>query len=218
MPPKGYKQKINKQARPKLFKSDIAAEIKAEAMLAHRAAGASYREIAEIFEMSDLTARKWVDRAKQAESLGRAKGIVGARLVPKAIAVYDQQLDAGNLEAARDILFGAGVLLKQAKMEVSAEAVDPLAAFRQKYFSPPEEPKVEVTVEPIEQRAGWESAVPSGSNEERGRHDDGELQTAAGREANDGHDLLQGSPGAPGEAEERHLEGEVEGVVNAAGE
>lgn len=201
MPPKGSKQAQTKLAKPKLFAADIQAEIKAEAMLAHRAIGASYREIGEIFGLSGQTAKKWIDRAKRAETISRAKGIVGERLVPKALAVYDMRLMDGDLEAARDILFGAGVLLKQTKVEMSAEVADPLERFRQKYFGPGEEAvDIEVTtVESEHERPGRQPSDGLPGEEERGRLHDGELQGAAAGAPDNRGAALDSSSQAPAE-------------------
>lgn len=132
-----------------LVTKDLEKEVRNEALLAHRAMGRSIREIAKLFEVSHGTAHRWVKEAQQTEQLKKAKGIVGERLIPKALAVYDQKLEEGDLEAARDILFGVGVLSKQQKIEVTRE-MDPLEAFRQKYFKPAEEPVIEVEKIPNE--------------------------------------------------------------------
>jgi transposase-like protein len=117
-----------------LVKKDLEREIRGEAVLAHRAVGRSIREIAALFEVGSSTIHRWLKEAEQNEKLKRAKGIVGERLVPKALAVYDTKLEQGDLEAARDILFGAGVLSKSHKVEVTNNQ-DPLEKFRKKYFA-----------------------------------------------------------------------------------
>lgn len=103
-----------------------------QAALDLKVEGKSFKEIGRIFEVSDHTAKKWVDKARQDQRLRIGQGIVSERLVPQALAVYEQRLQAGDLEAARDILFGSGILLKNQK--VTIQAGDPLQAFRDKYF------------------------------------------------------------------------------------
>lgn len=119
-------QILEKDATEKEFRDQQALELKI--------LGKSFREIGRLFNVSGQTAKKWVKAAQEGEQLKRAQGIVGMRLVPKALAVYDQQLERGDLEAARDILFGAGILSKSQKVTVTQE-LDPLEAFRRKFFT-----------------------------------------------------------------------------------
>lgn len=126
------KAEVQPDTLTELVDAELVKRGKQRAALDLKLDGKSFREIGRIFDITDHTAKKWVDKARQEQRLVIGQGIVTERLVPKALAVYDKRLSAGDLEAARDILFGAGVLSKQQK--VTLQAVDPLAQFRAKYF------------------------------------------------------------------------------------
>lgn len=132
------------QKKKRLNAPDFDRAVKQEQALVMKVVGgASYREIARMFEISDHTAKNWVKKARQNERMAMARGIISERLVPMAIAVYEERLNAGDIEAARDVLFGTNILQRNAK--VSVEAVqDPLQRFREKYFGG--EPAVEAEV------------------------------------------------------------------------
>lgn len=126
--------KPTQKALDEIVNAKVEEKAKQRAALDLRVEGKSFIEIGKIFEISDHRAKRWVDKARQEQRLLIGQGVVAERLVPKALAVYDQKLAAGDLEAARDILFGAGVLQKQGKLTLQT-ATDPLAQFREKYFS-----------------------------------------------------------------------------------
>lgn len=123
--------------RPETLDAIVQAELgkkaQQKAALDMKVSGKSFREIGRIFEVSGKTAKQWVDKARQEQRLQVGFSVVTERLVPMALAVYEQRLKAGDLEAARDIVFGAGILSKQAKLVVQG-GKDPLEAFREKYF------------------------------------------------------------------------------------
>lgn len=116
----------------KVVDAEIARRERAQAALDLKVEGKSFREIGRMMDISDHTVAKLVKEAQLDARFQRGRGVVMHRLVPKALAVYDQRLEAGDLEAARDILFGAGVLQKNAKVTLTAG--DPLEQFRRKYF------------------------------------------------------------------------------------
>ena len=94
-------------------------------MLARRLAGATTNEIATEFHCSDRTVRRCLGEAREGGLLDRVRDYVAGTLIPKALRVYEQRLEEGDLSAARDILFGTGLLRKNIKIE---ETVQPSAA------------------------------------------------------------------------------------------
>jgi len=90
-------------------------------MAVHRMLGKNLEEIAKAFEVSQETV------------LQITQDLIKTRLLPKAIAVYENHLDNDSLDAARDVMRGTGSLQQNATLNIAgpAESVD---TFRRAYF------------------------------------------------------------------------------------
>ncbi len=124
-------------------------DVRAAIMLTQRILGHSLKEISEQFRLSTATIKNELHYARQRDLYQIAQSIVAERLVPKALAVYDTHLEEGNLEAARDVAYGAGVLKKEGRR---AGDPDPggevtLEYLRAKYASKPPAPQAALTIE-----------------------------------------------------------------------
>lgn len=93
--------------------------VQGQAMLAIRISDSkSYAELARMFGVSSETVQKRLRMARAAEFTGLAQEIIMERMLPKALAVLDQELESGNYEAAKDLLFGSQVYQKGGKAVV----------------------------------------------------------------------------------------------------
>lgn len=87
------------------------------------------------------------DRVKEHLAMAHASGfyqqfeaLVLDKLVPPAMAVYEAHLQRGSLEAARDVLFGMGVLRKNPK-DLENPGVETIEAYRITRAKGPEGPQ-----------------------------------------------------------------------------
>lgn len=111
-------------------------------MATHSLLGRSRSEIAEMFKVSPATVSKRVQEASRSEIFQQAMELVHRRLLPKAMAIYDVELEQGNFEAAQDVMHGIGVLQKGGTVKV--EVADPLADLRAEYLKE-SEPDAEIS-------------------------------------------------------------------------
>jgi DNA-binding Lrp family transcriptional regulator len=96
-----------------------------------RAMGVPLSEIAKKYHISTETAKRYLDTAQEAGFIEHFRALIYERLVGKAMAVYEAKLEMGDLEAARDIAFGLGVLNKNpGKGTSEPKPIDTLAAYR----------------------------------------------------------------------------------------
>lgn len=79
-----------------------------------------------------LTPQRVKDHLALAHSSGfyqQFEALILDKLVPPAMAVYEAHLQRGSLEAARDVLFGMGILRKNPK-ELDNPGVETIEAYR----------------------------------------------------------------------------------------
>lgn len=96
-------------------------------MQMHRLMGKTNQEIADLFKVSKNTVTTAVEYARQHDLVvSMAQQVLDQRLVSKSLAVYEYHLRRGNLDAARDILYGTGVLSNTSK--VKAQPAEQVAA------------------------------------------------------------------------------------------
>lgn len=106
------------------------AEARAKLIAAERlTSGASIAELARSYGVGTARIKKALTLAERAGFYEAVEEIIFTRLLPKSLAVYELQLDRGNADVARDVLFGTGALKKNPAVEVNVGA-DPLAEFR----------------------------------------------------------------------------------------
>jgi len=140
-------------------------------MAVHRMLGKSLREIGAIFDLSAETVRKRLTVAQGNELLGLTQDLVKERLLPKALAVYETKLLEGDLEAARDVMFGTGGLSKSTTVKVGADP-ESLENWRERYFMGPQQPIV--TIEGAIEVIDEDSELRLGRRESPGDDQDGE--------------------------------------------
>lgn len=99
-------------------------------MAIERAMGVPIKDIAERYGMAPGSVKRSLSSVEESGLIEHFRTLVYERLVSKALAVYEAQLDMGNLEAARDIAFGLGVLQKDPLKTKAVKAIDTLAAYR----------------------------------------------------------------------------------------
>lgn len=100
-----------------------------------RVKGKTVQQIADDYNCSRGAATTYLERARTSNMvLARAKELIGEKLVPLALAVYDGKLQEGDLSAAKDVLFGFGALAKESTIKHQAADPDTLDAFRDAYF------------------------------------------------------------------------------------
>lgn len=100
-------------------------------MAIEQALGVPVKDIAERYQVSAGTVRRALDSAEAEGLVEHFKSLVFERLIGKALAVYEAHLDMGNLDAARDVAFGLGVLLKDpSKGKDAPKPIETLAAYR----------------------------------------------------------------------------------------
>lgn len=102
------------------------AKLQAKVMLAKRISGASIDDLATQFNTSPDTVTRRIKLAIRQGLLDEATDNIFNDLVPMALEVFRAALKSGDVNVAKDVLFGTGVLKKnppadQAQMTVSAE-------------------------------------------------------------------------------------------------
>lgn len=108
-----------------------AALVKAELLAVEKlTSGSTIKELAKQYDMSPSAVSTALQLADKNGFYERAEGLILSRLVSPALAVYEDRILRGDLEAARDILFGTGILSKTPKtVENGAEALS-IEAYR----------------------------------------------------------------------------------------
>lgn len=107
-----------------------AAIVKAELLAVEKlTSGKTIRDIARDYDMSPGAVSNALALADKNGFYDRAQGLILSRLVSPALAVYEDRILRGDLEAARDILFGTGILSKTPKPSEGAEALS-IEAYR----------------------------------------------------------------------------------------
>lgn len=81
-------------------------------MIAKRTEGATIEQLAKSYGISSTTVTKRINLARQADLVGIAREVIVDKLIAKAIAVVEKELNNGNYLAAKDVLFGTNVLQK----------------------------------------------------------------------------------------------------------
>lgn len=105
--------------------------MRAEHMLLRRAAGLKIKEIAQEFQLAPDTVTDELKWARRRGIMDRAQHYLVDRLIPKALAGMEVALDHGNYEAARDLLFGIGLLQKSVNGTVQHTLGPPGESFDQ---------------------------------------------------------------------------------------
>jgi len=83
-----------------------------KAMLTQKILGLSVKEIAEHFRVNTGVVRGELEEARKKNVLGAADQAIVEALVPAAVMVVAKHLEENNYEAAKDVLYGMGVLKK----------------------------------------------------------------------------------------------------------
>lgn len=84
-------------------------------MTVEKTLGASLKEIASTWGVSTGYVNSRLEEVSNAGFAQAFERALLERMVPQALAVYEAALGAGDLDAARDLLFGLGILRKDGK-------------------------------------------------------------------------------------------------------
>ena len=91
-------------------------DLQTQAMVVARVSESkTYEQLALMFGVDRRTVAKRLENARAAQFAQLAQEIINERMLPKALAVLEQELENGNYEAAKDLLFGAQVFQKGGK-------------------------------------------------------------------------------------------------------
>jgi hypothetical protein len=108
-----------------------AALVKAELLAMEKLTGGStIKELAKQYDMSPGAVSNALALADKNGFYERAEGLILSRLVSPALAVYEDRILRGDLEAARDILFGTGILSKAPKVDTGGAEALSIEAYR----------------------------------------------------------------------------------------
>ncbi len=108
--------------------------VQAGMMLQQRIVNTPYDQIAELFNLSAAQVKRQISWAQDQGVLTQAQSVIQQKLIPRAVGVYMEHLEKGDMEAARDVLYGMGVLSKSTTVKVG-KSDDELEAFRAEYQS-----------------------------------------------------------------------------------
>lgn len=132
-------EKGTKGFKGKAFQGDTGArqnkkveDMRGALMAVERALGKPIREIAKEYNCTQASVKRYLDHATESGFLEHFRALIYERMMGKALAVYEANLDLGNLDAARDIVFGLGALRKNGESpDRPVKVIDSLAAYRQ---------------------------------------------------------------------------------------
>ena len=104
-------------------------------MLADRLTGASVKTLGARYSCSSRTVLRRLALARGSGLVEDAKAHIIDTLVPKALHVFNQALEAGDVSVATDVLFGTGALLKNPQplsttTEETTDEIDTIEAYR----------------------------------------------------------------------------------------
>lgn len=108
-------------------------ELRMALIAIEHAMGQPLSRLAEKYHCSRAEVKRTLDVVAESGFLDHYRALTYDQLAPKALAVYEAQLALGNLEAARDILFGLGVLQKDGASanRMKEKLIDSLDAWRE---------------------------------------------------------------------------------------
>lgn len=94
-------------------------ELQAAMMVSKKAAtNATIAELAKQFNVSRPTVARRLAEAKANDMVQLAREVVAEKMLVKALAILNTELDEGSYEAAKDVIFGTQVLTKGTKATV----------------------------------------------------------------------------------------------------
>lgn len=122
--------KIDKRRAPTEAKKKAKVEgIRSSMMAIDRAMGMSIAEIAKSFSVSTATVKQALTDVEEEGFIDHYRKSMYDRLAPKVLAVYEAHLDQGNLNAARDLAQGLGIL-QNAPPKTKEKSITTLAEWR----------------------------------------------------------------------------------------
>jgi hypothetical protein len=91
-------------------------DLQTQAMVVARVSESkTYEQLALMFGVSRETVKKRLADARAQQFAALSQEIIAERMLPKALTVLEQELEKGNYEAAKDLLFGLQVYQKGGK-------------------------------------------------------------------------------------------------------
>ena len=103
--------------------------IRASMMAIDRAMGRSIADIAQDFKVSPSTVKLYLTEAEEEGFVDHYRRMAYDRLGAKVLAVYEAHLDQGNLQAARDLAQGLGIL-RNSSPQTKEKSITTLAEWR----------------------------------------------------------------------------------------
>ena len=100
----------------------------------------SVTELARTYHLSPERVKEHLAAAHAGGFYQQFEALILDKLVPPAMAVYEAHLTRGSLEAARDVLFGMGILRKNPK-ETEHPGVETIEAYRMTRVQGPTTPQ-----------------------------------------------------------------------------
>lgn len=126
-----FEEVSEKNRRPLATKKKEKVEgIRSAMMAIDRAMGMSIAEIAKTFEVSTGKVKQALNEVEEQGFVEHYRKTAFDRLAPKVLAVYEAHLDQGNLQAARDLAQGLGILQSTTSKKTQEKAITTLAEWR----------------------------------------------------------------------------------------
>lgn len=126
VPPVSTVEKIKLDAQQKRAEKKLRASMIAMDRVAENK---SIAELARTYHMTPARVKDHLALANASGFYQQFESLLLEKLVPPSLAVYEAHLERGSLEAARDILFGMGILRKTPK-ETEQSGVETIEAYR----------------------------------------------------------------------------------------
>lgn len=105
--------------------------LKAEALALEKVtSGKTIKDLAEEYRMTPGAVSTHLSIAEKSGIVERLEAKILERLVPRALALLEEQILRGNVKAATDVLFGVGVLSRDRKFDPVSGGLEMLAAIR----------------------------------------------------------------------------------------
>lgn len=96
-----------------------------------RAMGKSIKDLAAEYSISAAQVRRYLSSGEAEAMAEHYRALAYDRLAGKVMAVYEARLDLGDLEAARDLAFGLGILHKDPSKAQKDRVIETLDAYRE---------------------------------------------------------------------------------------
>jgi len=101
---------------------------KAAAIAADAISGSSIKALAQKYGIRASQVSQFISLAEKSGFFERVEEQIMEHLIPPALAVYEAALERGDVEAARDVLYGMGIFRKVPKDQM--DGIESITAYR----------------------------------------------------------------------------------------